>query len=183
MINKFIAVLLLTILSPIFLITASIIIAETGFPVFFRQKRVGLNNAYFFIYKFRTMKLNLPDIPTHEVKTPEQMYTKVGPLLRNLSLDELPQLINIIKGEMVFIGPRPALYNQADLIALRKEAGIHKLVPGLTGWAQINGRDNLSIPQKVIYDKYYLHNRSLFLNLKIIVLTAFKVLGMKGVSH
>jgi len=183
MINRIFALLLLIILSPILIITALIIIIDTGFPVFYCQKRVGINNTYFSIIKYRTMKNNLPDIPTHLVKDPELLYTKTGPLLRKLSLDELPQLLNIIKGDMVFIGPRPALHNQDDLIKLRTAAGIHKLLPGITGWAQVNGRDELSIPQKVIYDKYYLHNRSLFLNLKIIVFTAFKVLGMKGVSH
>jgi len=183
MINRFIAVLLLIILSPIFLITALIIIIDSGFPVFYRQKRVGINNTHFLIYKFRTMQKDLPDIPTHQVKNPQLLYTKTGPVLRKLSLDEFPQLLNIVKGDMVFIGPRPALHNQDDLIELRTDANIHQLTPGITGWAQVNGRDDLSIPQKVIYDKYYLHNRSLFLNLKIIVFTAFKVLGMKGVSH
>jgi len=183
MINRVIAVLLLIVLSPLFMITALIIIIDDGFPVFYRQKRVGKNNIHFSIFKFRTMQNDLPDIPTHQVENPELLYIKTGSKLRILSFDELPQLFNIIRGDMVFIGPRPALYNQADLIKLRTEANIHKLTPGITGWAQVNGRDDLSIPQKVIYDKYYLHNRSLFLNLKIIVLTTFKVLGMKGVSH
>ena len=183
MINRFIAVLLLIVFSPIFLITALIIIIDDGFPVFYRQKRIGVHNTFFSIIKFRTMKNDLPDIPTHQVKNPQLLYTKTGPVLRKLSLDEFPQLLNIVKGDMVFIGPRPALHNQDDLIELRTDANIHQLTPGITGWAQVNGRDDLSIPQKVIYDKYYLHNRSLFLNLKIIVLTAFKVLGMKGVSH
>ena len=183
MISRLIAVVLLFILSPICIITMLIIVIDAGFPVFFRQKRVGINNTHFSIFKFRTMNNNLPDIATHLVKAPELLYTKTGPMLRKLSLDELPQLLNIIKGDMVFIGPRPALYNQDNLIKLRTDIGIHHLMPGITGWAQVNGRDELSIPQKVIYDKYYLHNRSLFLNLKIIVFTAFKVLGMKGVSH
>jgi len=183
MINKFIALLLQIVLSPILLITALIIIIDDGFPVFYRQKRVGINNTHFSIFKFRTMKNDLPDIPTHLVKNPDLLNTRTGSVLRKLSFDELPQLLNIIRGDMVFIGPRPALYNQADLIKLRTEANIHKLAPGITGWAQVNGRDDLSIPQKVNYDKYYLNNRSSFLNLKIIVLTAFKVLGMKGVSH
>ena len=129
------------------------------------------------------MQNNLPDIPTHLVQNPEFLYTKIGPLLRKLSLDELPQLLNIIKGDMVFIGPRPALYNQDDLVKLRTVAGIHKLLPGITGWAQVNGRDELSIPDKVSFEKYYLENKSVLLNLKIIVLTVLKVFGMKGVSH
>ena len=183
MINRVIAVLLLIVLSPIFIITILLILIGDGFPVFYRQKRVGKDNIHFSIFKFRTMKIDLPDIPTHQVKNPQLLYTKTGPMLRKLSLDELPQLFNIIKGDMVFIGPRPALYNQDDLIKLRTNADIHQLAPGITGWAQVNGRDDLSIPQKVNYDIYYLNNRSLFLNLKIIVLTAYKVLGMKGVSH
>jgi len=183
MINRVIAFFLLIIISPMLLIIAVLIIIDNGFPVLYRQKRVGINNTHFLIYKFRTMQKDLPDIPTHQVKNPQLLYTKTGPVLRKLSLDEFPQLLNIVKGDMVFIGPRPALHNQDDLIELRTDANIHQLTPGITGWAQVNGRDDLSIPQKVIYDKYYLHNRSLFLNLKIIVLTAFKVLGMKGVSH
>ena len=183
MINRIFAVLLLIILSPIFIITALIIIIDDGFPVFYRQKRVGINNIHFSIFKFRTMQNDLPDIPTHLVKSPELLYTKTGPLLRKLSLDELPQMLNIIKGDMVFIGPRPALYNQADLIKLRTTAGVHKLLPGITGWAQVNGRDELSIPDKVSFEKYYLENKSLLLNLNIIVLTVLKVFGMKGVSH
>ena len=183
MINRLIAVLLLIVFSPIFMIIALIIIIDDGFPVFYHQKRVGINNVHFSIFKFRTMKNDLPDIPTHQVKNPELLYTKTGPLLRKLSLDELPQLLNIIKGDMVFIGPRPALYNQDDLIKFRTAAGIHKLPPGITGWAQVNGRDELSIPDKISYEKYYLENKSLLLNLKIIVLTVLKVFGMKGVSH
>jgi len=183
MVNRIFAVLMLIVLAPIFIIIAVIIIVDDRFPVFYRQKRVGIDNNHFSIFKFRTMKNDLPDIPTHQVEKPEMLYIKTGSLLRKLSFDELPQLLNIIRGDMVFIGPRPALYNQADLIKLRTEANIHKLAPGITGWAQVNGRDDLSIPQKVDYDKYYLNNRSLFLNLKIIVLTAYKVLGMKGVSH
>jgi len=183
MINRLIAVLLLIVLSPIFIITALIIIIDDGFPTFYRQKRVGINNTYFSIIKFRTMKNNLPDIPTHLVNNLELLYTKTGPILRKLSLDELPQLLNIIKGNMVFIGPRPALYNQDDLIKLRTAAGIHRLLPGITGWAQVNGRDELSIPDKVSFEKYYLENKSMLLNLKIIILTVLKVFGMKGVSH
>ena len=183
MINRIFAVSLLIILSPIFIITALIIIIDDGFPVFYRQKRVGINNIHFSIFKFRTMQNDLPDIPTHQVKNPELLYIKTGSILRKLSLDEFPQLLNVIIGDMVFIGPRPALYNQDDLIKLRTTAGIHKLLPGITGWAQVNGRDELSIPDKVSFEKYYLENKSLLLNLNIIVLTVLKVFGMKGVSH
>jgi len=183
MINRFIAVLLLIILAPIFIIIALIIIIDDGFPVFYHQKRVGTNNINFSIFKFRTMQNDLPDIPTHLVQNPDLLNTKTGSILRKLSLDEFPQLLNIVKGDMVFIGPRPALHNQDDLIELRTEANIHQLKPGITGWAQVNGRDELSILDKVIYDQYYLQNQSLSLDIKIIILTVFKVIGMKSVSH
>jgi len=129
------------------------------------------------------MQKDLPDIPTHKVKNPQLLYTKTGSVLRKLSLDEFPQLLNIIKGDMVFVGPRPALHNQDDLIKLRTDVNIHQLTPGITGWAQVNGRDELSIPDKVSYDRFYLNNKSQFLNIKIIILTVLKVLGMKNVSH
>ena len=160
-----------------------IILFDDGFPILFRQKRIGINNSKFKVYKFRTMKKGIPDIPTHLVKEPQELYTRSGPWLRKFSLDELPQIINIIKGDMVFVGPRPALYNQDDLVELRTSAGVHTLMPGVTGWAQVNGRDELSIPIKVQFDEYYLKNRSFLFDLKIIFLTILRVLGMKGVSH
>jgi len=129
------------------------------------------------------MKKDTPNIPTHLVNESQNINTFIGPILRKSSIDELPQLINILKGEMGFIGPRPALYNQDDLKNLRTERGIHKLMPGLTGWAQINGRDDLSIPEKVELDKYYLKNKSFGLNIKILFMTVAKVLSLKGVSH
>ncbi len=181
--TKIVSILLLICLFPIFVIVALAIIIDDGFPILFRQKRVGQNNAHFWIYKFRTMKKDIPEIPTHLVKDPQQFYTRSGPFIRKLSIDELPQLINIIKGNMVFVGPRPALHNQDDLVELRTRADIHVLMPGVTGWAQVNGRDELSIPLKVQFDEYYLRNRSWFFDLKIIFLTIFRVLGMKGVSH
>jgi O-antigen biosynthesis protein WbqP len=129
------------------------------------------------------MKKGIPEIPTHLVKDPQHFYTRSGPFIRKLSIDELPQLINIIKGNMVFVGPRPALHNQNDLTELRTRVDVHKLMPGVTGWAQVNGRDELSIPVKVQFDEYYLKNRSWLLDLKIVFLTLLRVLGMKGVSH
>ena len=183
MANISFSILLFIILIPIFIIIALLIIIDDGFPILFRQKRVGVSNDHFNIYKFRTMKKDTPDIPTHLLSDPESLYTKFGPLLRKLSLDELPQLINIIRGDMVFIGPRPALHNQYDLIQLRTESGIHKLMPGITGWAQVNGRDELPIPAKVKFDEYYLKNRSLKLDMLIILKTIFKSLKMSGVSH
>ena len=145
MINRFIAFLFLLLLSPFFLIVGLLIFIQDGFPVFFKQKRVGVNYSFFYIYKFRTMKKDTPNVATHLLTNPEQYLLKIGALLRKLSLDELPNLINIIQGEMVFVGPRPALYNQDDLMALRVAAGVDKLIPGITGWAQINGRDELSL--------------------------------------
>ena len=129
------------------------------------------------------MKKNTPDIPTHLVKNGKSLYTAIGPFLRKYSIDELPQLINIVKGDMTFIGPRPALYNQDDLIELRTQAGVDRLIPGVTGWAQVNGRDELSIPDKVKMDEYYLKNKSLWLNIKILFKTVIKVFKSEGVSH
>jgi len=164
MINRVAAILLLIILSPIFLIVGLLIFIQDGFPVFFKQKRVGVNYSFFYIYKFRSMKKDTPNVATHLLANPEQYLLKIGALLRKLSLDELPNLINIIKGEMVFVGPRPALYNQDDLMALRVAAGVDKLIPGITGWAQVNGRDELSLEQKVALEKEYLAKKSLFID-------------------
>ncbi len=156
---------------------------EDGSPVFFNQKRVGADYTFFMIYKFRSMKKNTPNVATHLLDNPEQYVLKSGKILRKLSLDELPNLINIIKGEMVFVGPRPALYNQDDLMALRVGAGVDKLTPGITGWAQVNGRDEISIEEKVKLEKEYLERKSFWFDLKIIVLTFTSVLGSKGVTH
>ena len=135
MINRIIGFLLFILLSPFFLIVALIIFIDDGLPAFYKQKRIGKNNAKFTVFKFRTMKKDIPEIPTHLVKDPQQFYTRSGPFLRKLSIDELPQLINIIKGDMVFVGPRPALHNQDDLVELRTRVGVHELMPGVTGWA------------------------------------------------
>ena len=181
--NKIISILLLICLFPIFAIVALAIIIDDGFPVFFKQKRIGKNNVNFMIYKFRTMKKETPDIPTHLVKEKQDYNTVIGPILRKLSIDELPQLINIVKSEMVFVGPRPALHNQEDLKTLRTEKGLHKLKPGVTGRAQVNGRDELRISEKVKLDEYYLQNKSLWLNIKILFMTGVQVIFPKGVSH
>ena len=183
MISRIAALILLTILSPIFIIVGLLIFLQDGFPVFFKQKRVGVNYSFFFIYKFRTMKKDTPNLATHLLSNPEQYLLKIGALLRKLSLDELPNLINIIKGEMVFVGPRPALYNQDDLMALRVAAGVDKLIPGITGWAQVNGRDELSLEQKVALEKEYLAKKSLFIDFQILIKTFTNVLGSKGVTH
>ena len=147
-VSKIFSLFLLIILSPILILVAIAIVLNNGFPILFKQKRVGKNNAHFWIYKFRTMKRDTPDIATHLLEDSASFYTSIGPFLRKFSLDELPQLFNIVKGDMIFIGPRPALYNQDDLIELRTQTGVHLLMPGLTGWAQVNGRDELSIKIK-----------------------------------
>jgi O-antigen biosynthesis protein WbqP len=159
------------------------IFIEDGMPIFFKQKRVGINYTFFNIYKFRSMRKNTPNVATHLLENPEQYVLRIGGLLRKLSLDELPNLINIIKGEMVFVGPRPALYNQDDLMALRVAAGVDQLKPGITGWAQINGRDEISIEEKVALEKEYLEKKSVLFDLEILVKTFTSVLGSKGVAH
>jgi len=183
MLNRILALILLVILFPIFLLVGILIFIQDGLPVFFKQKRVGVNYSFFYIYKFRTMKKETPNVATHLLTNPEQYLLKIGALLRKLSLDELPNLINIIRGEMVFIGPRPALYNQDDLMALRVAAGVNKLIPGITGWAQVNGRDELSLEQKVALEKEYLAKKSLLIDFQILIKTFTNVLGSKGVTH
>ncbi len=183
MLSRLFALFLLILLSPIFLLVSLAILIEDGFPVFFTQKRVGINYSFFNIYKFRSMKKNTPNVATHLLENPDQYLLKIGKFIRKTSLDELPNLINIIKGEMVFVGPRPALYNQDDLMALRVATGVSKLKPGITGWAQINGRDEISIPDKVKLEQEYLYKKSILLDLEIIIKTFTKVLFSKGVSH
>ena len=163
--NRVIALLLILLFSPLFLIIAFVILLEDGFPIFFKQRRVGSNYTFFNIYKFRSMKKNTPNVATHLLENPASYLLRIGVVLRKLSLDELPNLINIIKGEMVFVGPRPALYNQDDLMALRVAAGVDKLKPGITGWAQINGRDELSIPDKVKLEQEYMYKKSVLFDI------------------
>lgn len=183
MINKFFALLIILFLSPIIAFVFLLIFIEDGFPIFFTQKRVGINYTFFQIYKFRSMKNDTPNVATHLLVNPEQYLLKIGPLLRKLSLDELPNLFNILKGEMVFVGPRPALYNQDDLMALRVAAGVDKLKPGITGWAQVNGRDEISIEEKVKLEMEYLKQKSILFDIKIIFLTFASVIRSKGVKH
>jgi len=152
-------------------------------PVFYWSDRVGINNIIFKMPKFRTMRINTPAVATHLLENPNKYLTPIGPFLRKLSLDELPQLWSVLRGDMSFVGPRPALYNQDDLMELRTEMGIHKIIPGITGWAQINGRDDLPIPIKVGYDEYYLKNRSFIFDIKILFLTLFKTVRSEGVQH
>ncbi len=183
MLNRLFALILLIILSPVFIAVAFAIFLEDGSPIFFKQKRVGINCTFFNIYKFRSMKINTPNVATHLLENPESYLLRIGGLLRKLSLDELPNLINIIKGEMVFVGPRPALFNQYDLMALRVEEGIDKLKPGITGWAQINGRDEISIEAKMALEKEYLLRRSIWFDCVIVIKTITAVLFSKGVTH
>jgi len=152
-------------------------------PVLYWSDRVGRHNRIFQMPKFRSMRIDTPAVATHLLDNPSQWLSPIGSFLRKSSLDELPQLWSILKGDMSFVGPRPALFNQHDLIALRTEKGIHELVPGLTGWAQVNGRDELPIPQKVALDAQYLERKSFLFDLKIICMTVLKVTAGKGVSH
>jgi O-antigen biosynthesis protein WbqP len=183
MLNRIFALIVLILLSHIFLAVALAIYIEDGSPIFFKQKRIGINYTFFKIYKFRSMKKNTPNVATHLLENPESYLLRIGGVLRKLSLDELPNLINIIKGEMVFVGPRPALYNQDDLMSLRVAAGVDKLKPGITGWAQINGRDEISIEAKVALEKEYLDRRSVWFDLVILGKTFTSVLRSKGISH
>ena len=152
-------------------------------PALYWSDRVGRHNRIFKMPKFRSMRIGTPAVATHLLSDPRAYLTPIGSFLRKSSLDELPQLWSILVGDMSFVGPRPALFNQYDLIALRTEQGVHELVPGLTGWAQVNGRDELPIPQKVQLDAEYLRRRSFLFDLKILRMTALKVLSKDGVSH
>ena len=180
------ALLGLVILSPVFLVLIIAIKLDSRGPVFFRQKRVGIHKTHFNILKFRTMRIDTPkDIPTHLLKNPEQYITKVGRLLRRTSLDELPQIFNILKGDMAVVGPRPALWNQYDLIAGRDKYGANDVRPGLTGWAQINGRDELEIPVKAKLDGDYtdalLHGKGFRMDCRCFFGTFLSVLREEGV--
>lgn len=167
---------------PILIVVLAVRLTSPG-PALYWSKRVGRHNRIFKMPKFRSMRIDTPAVATHLLQNPEQWLTPIGSFLRKSSLDELPQLWSIVKGDMSLVGPRPALFNQDDLIALRTEKGVHELVPGLTGWAQVNGRDELPIPQKVQLDAEYLQRRSLLFDLKILWMTALKVMVRDGVSH
>lgn len=183
MVSRIIALVSLLLLFPLFLLVAIIIIIEDGFPVFFKQKRVGKDYTFFEIYKFRSMKKNTPNVATHLLENPMQYLLKSGGIVRKSSIDELPNLINILKGDMCFVGPRPALYNQDDLMELRVKLGVDKLKPGITGWAQINGRDEISIEEKVAFEREYLDQKSIWFDFKIIIRTFTSIIKSKGVTH
>jgi len=170
------------ILLPAILIAILIVIETKDHPIFLSQ-RVGKKNILFLMPKFRTMRSNTPQMATHLLKDSQLYITKIGKFLRKTSLDEIPQIFSVLIGHMSFVGPRPALYNQFDLIKLREKNGINLLIPGITGWAQINGRDDLSISKKVEIEIYYKKNMSLLLDIKILFLTIFKVFNMKNIKH
>jgi len=177
------SLLLIGILAVPMLLIALLVKATSRGPVFYWSDRVGRNNHIFKMPKFRTMKIDTPAVATHLLGDPSVWLTPIGSFLRKSSLDELPQLLSILKGDMSFVGPRPALFNQNDLVALRTIRQVHTLVPGLTGWAQINGRDELPIPVKVEYDAFYLANKTFLLDLKILGLTFLKVVRRDGIIH
>ena len=174
--------LVLLLLVPIGLVALLVRLTSPG-PALYWSDRVGQNNRIFKMPKFRSMRVGTPAVATHLLTDPAVYLTPIGGFLRKSSLDELPQLWNILKGDMSFVGPRPALFNQADLIQQRTEQGVHRLVPGLTGWAQINGRDEIPIPQKVALDRQYLDKMSFTFDLQILLLTAVKVLKRDNVTH
>lgn len=181
-IDRILSIAGLVILSPVFLILVLAIKMDSRGPVLFRQKRVGLNKRYFYILKFRTMRIDTPkDTPTHLLKNPGQYITRIGRFLRKTSLDELPQIINILKGDMAIVGPRPALWNQYDLIAERDKYGVNDVLPGLTGWAQINGRDELPIDVKAKLDGEYVARMGFWMDLKCILGTIVSVVKQDGV--
>lgn len=183
LLDLLLALVATAILAPAMLLVAVAIRLTSPGPVLYWSDRVGRGNHIFKMPKFRSMKINTPAVATHLLGNPSAHLTPIGSFLRKSSLDELPQLWSILCGDMSFVGPRPALFNQQDLIALRTAQGVHELLPGLTGWAQINGRDELPIPTKVALDTHYLQHRSLGLDCKILVLTFLKVLRRDGITH
>jgi O-antigen biosynthesis protein WbqP len=174
---------LLVLSSPLFLLCWTAVRLTSPGPALHWSERVGQDNRVFGMPKFRTMRVNTPQVATHLMQQPERYLTPVGALLRKTSLDELPQLASVWRGDLSLVGPRPALFNQDDLVALRTAYGVHRLVPGITGWAQVNGRDELAIPLKVRYDAEYMAAQSLLLDLKILALTLWRVLKAEGVQH
>ena len=174
--------ILVLLVVPMLLIAIAIRLTSKGSALYWSD-RVGENNKIFRMPKFRSMLVNTPDVATHLLDNPDIYLSPIGGFLRRSSLDELPQLFSVLKGDMSFVGPRPALYNQDDLIALRSENGVDKLLPGITGWAQVNGRDELSIPDKVVLDVEYLNHQSFWFDIKILWMTFLKVVKRDGVSH
>jgi len=176
-----ISFIVLLFLSPVLIVLALLICLDSPGPAIFRQKRIGRHGYFFAIYKFRTMHVGTPDLPTNEMQQLPSMVTRLGKILRQTSLDELPQLVNVLKGEMSLVGPRPALYNQTELTAKRQAAGVLDFPPGITGWAQINGRDDLSDSIKLKFDKWYIDHWHYFLDWQIIFATVKAVVSRRGV--
>ena len=174
---------LLVLLSPLFLLCWAAVRLTSRGPALHWSRRVGTDNQLFVMPKFRTMRVGAPQVATHLLQQPERYLTPIGALLRKASLDELPQLVSVWRGDLSLVGPRPALFNQHDLVMLRTRGGVHRMVPGITGWAQVNGRDELEIPSKVRYDAEYMATQSLPLDLKIIALTLWRVIRAQGVQH
>jgi O-antigen biosynthesis protein WbqP len=183
MFSALIAFIFLLFLFPIYILVALIIFLDDGFPIIISQKRTGINDRVFDFYKFRTMKLGTPDVASKLLKSPGKYVLRSGRILRSWSLDEIPQLFNVMKGDMNFIGPRPLLDSEIDVISMRKNKNIHDTKPGITGWAQVNGRDTITDKEKVDYDNYYVLNKSIFFNLKILYLTFIKIILRKDISH
>lgn len=176
----------LLLLLPLIIMTLLLVRMTSSGPVLYWSQRVGKHNKLFNMPKFRSMQVGTPQLATHLMQQQEQSVsylTPVGSFIRKTSLDELPQLWSVLKGDMSVVGPRPALFNQDDLITLRTSHGVHTLQPGITGWAQVNGRDEIPIPQKVTLDTYYLHHKSLWLDIRIICMTAVKVLNRDNITH
>lgn len=182
-VDLILCIVALVILWPLLLLSALLVVCTSRGPILYWSDRVGRNNHLFKMPKFRSMRIGTPAIATHLLDRPDAYLTPVGAFLRRSSLDELPQLWSIARGDMSWVGPRPALFNQQDLIALRTKHGVHQLVPGLTGWAQVNGRDELPIARKVAYDVEYLHAQSIRLDMKILWKTVGKVVGRDNISH
>jgi len=174
--------ILVLLVAPMLLISIAVRFSSKG-PALYWSDRVGKNNKIFKMPKFRSMRIDTPAVATHLLDNPDAYLSPIGGFLRSTSLDELPQLFSVLRGDMSFVGPRPALYNQEDLIALRTEKGVDKLLPGITGWAQVNGRDELSIPDKVALDVEYLNRQSFWFDIKILWMTLLKVVNRDGVSH
>jgi O-antigen biosynthesis protein WbqP len=175
-------ILLVVLIVPMIIIALLVKVTSKGHFLYWSD-RVGVDNGIFKMPKFRTMRIDTPAVATHLLSNPDQFLTPIGSFLRKWSLDEFPQLWSVLKGDMSFVGPRPALFNQDDLVALRTERGVHRLIPGITGWAQINGRDDIPIPIKVEFDGYYLNHRSFLFDMKILVLTLIKVIRAENVHH
>jgi O-antigen biosynthesis protein WbqP len=177
------AIFLFLVLAISLLLIAVLVITTSKGPALYWSDRIGKNNKIFKMPKFRSMLADTPAVATHLLDNPDVYLSPIGGFLRSTSLDELPQLFSVLKGDMSFVGPRPALFNQNDLITLRTEKGVDKLLPGITGWAQVNGRDELSIPDKVILDVEYLNRQSFWFDMKILWMTFLKVIKRDGVSH